>query len=83
VADLPSVYIAVGSTILGALAAVSDPGRKGAEATPDIFGDEVTLSERIAAILLTVLGLSTSEAQDIARRPLPHIELPANPFAQA
>lgn len=81
VADLPSVYIAVGSTILGALAAVSDPGRPGVEATPDVFGDEATLSERIAAILLTVLGLSTAEAQDIARRPLPHIELPANPFA--
>ncbi len=42
------------------------------------------LSVRIAAILLTILALTEEEAQDVARRPLPHLkELPANPFAQA
>ncbi|MGH6646634.1 TetR/AcrR family transcriptional regulator [Aquabacterium sp.] len=80
VADLPSVYIAVGSTILGGLAALSD--RTLPDHEPDILGDAQGLSVRIAAILLTILGLSTQEAQEIANRPLPQIELPANPFAQ-
>ncbi|RZI86531.1 MAG: TetR/AcrR family transcriptional regulator [Rubrivivax sp.] len=81
VVDLPSVYIAVGSTILGGLAALSDQTMP--DQGPDIFGDAQALSVRIAAILLTILGLSTAEAQDIASRPLPPIELPANPFSQA
>ena len=81
VKDLPSVYIAVGSTILGGLAALSDQAELNNE--PDIFGDPQTLSERIAAILLTILGLPKEEAQNIAARPLPHIELPANPFVQS
>lgn len=80
VGDLPSVYIAVGSTILGGLAALSDQADRGDE--PDIFGDAPALSKRIAAILLTILGLPKEEAQGIAGRPLPHIELPANPFTQ-
>jgi AcrR family transcriptional regulator len=81
VGDLPSVYIAVGSTILGGLAAMSDQAEHNQE--PDIFGDAQTLSKRIAAILLTILGLPKDEAQELANRPLPRIELPANPFAQA
>ncbi len=81
VGDLPSVYIAVGSTILGGLAALSDQAPP--DNAPDIFGDANALSVRIAAILLTILGLTAEEAQDVANRPLPHIELPANPFAQA
>lgn len=81
VADLPSVYIAVGSTILGGLAALSDQTRPDNE--PDIFSDAKTLSENIAAILLSILGLTKEEAREIANRPLPQIELPANPFAQA
>lgn len=81
VGDLPSVYVAVGSAILGGLAALSDQADPDHEA--DIFGDAQALSKRIAAILLTILGLPTEEAQDLASRPLPHIELPANPFAQA
>ncbi|RZL02145.1 MAG: TetR/AcrR family transcriptional regulator [Rubrivivax sp.] len=80
VVDLPSVYIAVGSTILGGLAALSDPAPPDQE--PDIFGDAQALAVRIAAILLGILGLSKEEAQDLASRPLPHVELPANPFAQ-
>lgn len=78
--DLPSVYIAVGSTIMGGLAAMSDQAEL--KHDPDIFGDAQALSKRIAAILLTILGLPKEEAQDLAGRPLPHIELPANPFAQ-
>lgn len=78
--DLPSVYIAVGSTILGGLAAMSDQAELSHE--PDVFGDAQTLSKRIAAILLTILGLPKDEAQELANRPLPQIELPANPFAQ-
>ena len=80
VSDLPSVYIAVGSTILGGLAALSDQAELNHE--PDVFGDPEALTKRIAAILLTILGLPMEEAQDLASRPLPHIELPANPFAQ-
>jgi AcrR family transcriptional regulator len=80
VSDLPSVYIAVGSTILGGLAALSDQAELKHE--PDVFGDPQALTQRIAAILLTVLGLPPEEAQAVASRPLPHIELPANPFAQ-
>lgn len=79
--DLPSVYIAVGSTIMGGLATLSDQAEFNHE--PDIFGDAQTLSKRIAAILLTILGLPKDEAQELANRPLPQIELPANPFAQA
>lgn len=84
VGDLPSVYIAMGSTILGGLAAVSDAALNTAKpgSTPDIFGDADALSVRVTAILLTILGLSKEEAQHIASRPLPQIELPANPFAQ-
>jgi len=82
VVDLPSTYISVGSTILGTLAAVSDPTRLDEESAQDFFGDAEALSERIAAILLNVLGLATAEAKKIACRPLPKIELPANPFAQ-
>jgi hypothetical protein len=40
------------------------------------------LAQRIAAILLCILDLPKVEAQDIACRPLPQIELPVNPFAQ-
>jgi len=79
--DLPSVYIAVGSTILGALAAVSDQAQPDRKNEADFFGNAETLSQRIAAILLTILGLTCEEAQDVASRPLPQIELPANPFA--
>lgn len=78
--DLPSVYIAVGSTILGGLAVMSDQAELNHE--PDVFGDAQTLAKRIAAILLTILGLPKDEAQELANRPLPQIELPANPFAQ-
>jgi len=80
VEDLPSVYIAVGSTILGGLAALSDQAELNHE--PDFFGDAQTLAKRIAAVLLTILGLPKDEAQELANRPLPQIELPANPFAQ-
>lgn len=83
VADMPSVYIAVGSTILGALAAISEQAQPDKEGEPDLVGDAHALSERIAAILLTILGVSHEEAHRIACRPLPQIELPANPFAQA
>ena len=79
--DLPSVYIAVGSTILGGLAAMSDQAELGQE--PDIFGDAQTLSKHIAAILLTILGVPKDEAHALANRPLPQIALPANPFAPA
>ncbi len=81
IGDLPSVYIAVGSTILGGLAALSDQAGQN-NAPDDIFGDAQALTKQIAAILLTILGLPKAEAQDVASRPLPHIELPANPFAQ-
>jgi AcrR family transcriptional regulator len=79
VGDLPSVYIAVGSTILGGLAALSDQSHVGTE--PDMFEDAKTLTERLAAIILTILGLSKEEALEVASRPLPKIELPSNPFA--
>lgn len=77
--DLPSVYIAVGSTIMGGLTALSELA--GRENEPDLFGDAQTLSKRIAALLLTILGLPKEEAHELANRPLPQIELPANPFA--
>ncbi len=79
--DLPSVYIAVGSTILGGLAALSDQAEHPHESA--IFGDAQALSKRIAAILLTLLGLPKDEAQSLAERPLPPVDLPANPFVQA
>jgi hypothetical protein len=84
VGDLPSVYIAVGSTILGGLAAMSDQAESPLEPghAPVMFGDTQTLAQRIAAILLSILGLPKEEAQDIASRPLPYIDLPANPFAR-
>lgn len=81
VADLPSAYIAAGSTILGALAAISDQTQAGQQNEPAPFGDAQTLPQRIAAMVLTILGLGRDEAHQIAGRPLPQIELPTNPFA--
>ncbi len=82
VGDMPSVYVAVGSTILGGLAALSDESQRNDNET-DIFGDPQAFSEKLAAILLTILGMSHEEAQAIATRPLPQIDLPANPFSLA
>lgn len=79
VEHLPSVYIAVGSTILGGLAALSDQSHVGTE--PDMFEDAKALTERLAAIILTILGLPKEEALKVACLPLPKIELPSNPFA--
>lgn len=86
-ADLPMTFVAVGSTILGALATELEVHRSAAQAVTPVqqpvhamLGDASDIPERIATILLTWLGLSVGEAQEIARRPLPVVELPPNPL---
>jgi len=74
--DLPSLVVAVGSTILGGLMAeVQLPQDSG-----DPFGTPEDLPEQVSATLLMTLGLPWPEAMEIASRPLPEVELPVNPF---
>jgi AcrR family transcriptional regulator len=81
-ADFTMTFVSVGSIILGALAVEVDALRltqKGQEAAVQ---DTQGLPERIATILLGLLGLAPQEAHKVARLPLPSIELPPNPFAE-
>lgn len=76
--DLPSLVVAVGSTILGGLMAeVTGPGH-----VDDPFGSPEDLPEKVSATLLVTLGLPWSEAWAIASRPLPAVELPVSPLGQ-
>lgn len=75
--DLASLVVAVGSTILGGLmaeATVSERAR-------DPFGSPDDLPEKISATLLVTLGLPWTEAWAVASRPLPAVDLPANPLS--
>lgn len=80
--DLPMTFVAVGSTILGAMAAELQVERARTEAQPliAVLGPSEDIPERVATILLTWLGLTPKEAHEIARRPLPVIALPPNPL---
>jgi len=72
--DLPMTFVAVGSTVLGALAAeveMQDPIQPGRETLATLLQGSAQIPERIALILLTLLGLDLAEAKEIANRPLP------------
>lgn len=75
--DLASLVVAVGSTILGGLMAEATAS----EHTNDPFGSPDDLPEKISATLLVTLGLPWTEAWAIASRPLPAVDLPANPLS--
>ena len=69
--DLPSLFIAVGGTILAGLTAEVEPApQEGAEP----FGDLADLPENMSAILLTTLGLSWLDAKEVATRPLRYLQ---------
>ena len=42
--------------------------------------DTKNIGERITVLVLQLLGLPAADAHEVARRPLPDIALPANPF---
>lgn len=82
--DLPMTLIAIGGTILSALTTeveLQRPASDENEMLPSMLGDIASIPERVATVLLTMLGLDLAEASEIARRPLPDIELPPNPLA--
>lgn len=74
--------ISVGGTVLGAIAMQLQFGSPG-ESGPDPFAESGfssgQLAERTAAKLLQTLGLTRSEAIEIAYHPLPATTLPAEP----
>lgn len=75
--DLASLVVAVGSTILGGLMAEATVS----EHADDPFGSPDDLPEKISATVLVTLGLPWAEAWAIASRPLPAVDLPANPLS--
>lgn len=75
--DLASLVVAVGSTILGGL--MAEVSRSERESDP--FGSPDDLPEKISATLLVTLGLPWAEAWAVASRPLPAVDLPANPLS--
>lgn len=82
--DLPMTFLAVGSTVLGALAAeveMQGPTHERRETLALLLQESGQIPERIAVVLLTMLGLDPAEAKEIANRPLPTVSLPANPLA--
>ncbi|WP_434382195.1 TetR/AcrR family transcriptional regulator [Melittangium boletus] len=75
--DPPMSFMAVGGTVLAVLSAQLHPGSLDASLTgrldlPVAPRDEVP--ERAAAMVMRMLGLSTAEAADLVRRPLPEAE---------
>lgn len=75
--DLPSLLVAAGGIIMGGLAAEVEPVQEGI----DPVGSPEDLPERISTTLLHALGLAWDDAAAVARRPLPPVSLPPNPFA--
>lgn len=75
--DLASLVVAVGSTILGGLMAEVTVS----EHADDPFGSPSDLPEKVSATVLVTLGLPWSQAWAIASRPLPAVDLPANPLS--
>lgn len=76
--DLPSLVVAVGSTILGGLMAEVTVSNH----ADDPFGSPPDLPEKVSATVLVTLGLPWAEAWAIASRPLPSVDLPISPLGQ-
>ena len=75
--------LTVGGTAAGAIAAELELAAEGATVRrmAKQLGFEVeSIPERAAAAALRVLGVPAAEADEIARRPLPEIELPHGPL---
>lgn len=74
VADPIVSYLAVGGAVMAAVAAVLElakagPAEQRAAETVGLSASD--LAERIAAVVLRMLGLSQAQSEQIARRPLP------------
>jgi AcrR family transcriptional regulator len=79
VADLLMSFVAVGGTTLGAISVGLQLGSVQGQhsATLKELGSNLErLPERTAAMALEALGLSRAEAEKIAHRPLPPVDLP-------
>lgn len=77
--DLPSLLVAAGGIILAGLGAEVEPVQQAI----DPVGSPEDLPERIATTVLHTLGLAWDDAVAVARRPLPAVSLPSNPFTPA
>jgi AcrR family transcriptional regulator len=78
--DPTATFVAVGSIVLGALAA--EVGLQAGHSLPaPLMKNTQDMGERISTLVLQLLGLPAMEANVVARRPLPDVQLPANPFA--
>ncbi|MGF6478510.1 AcrR family transcriptional regulator [Paraburkholderia sp. JPY419] len=78
VADPFIGYLAVGGTVLSAIAAELNyvaPGASAADMLKELGFSGEHFPERTAAMLLQILGLKRAEAEKIAARPLPIVEL--------
>lgn len=81
--DLAMTIIAVRGVMLSAIdvqARLSSP--QGVErGFASVLGEEVQeIPERAAAVILRLIGVTPEEADEIANRPLPDVELPPNPL---
>ncbi|MFZ5528756.1 MAG: TetR/AcrR family transcriptional regulator [Pseudomonadota bacterium] len=77
--DPAATFVAVGSIVLGALA--TEVELKAGRSLPfPMLQDTKNIGERITVLVLQLLGLPAADAHEVARRPLPDIALPANPF---
>jgi AcrR family transcriptional regulator len=77
VADPFIAFLAVGGTVLSAIAAELNfvaPGAPAADVLAELGFDGEHFPERTAAMLLQTLGLKRAEAERIATRPLPVVE---------
>jgi len=79
VADLPMTVVAIRGAVLSAVDAHTEPAIQVAaeRGLADLLGSRLqNIPERAAAVLLRMLGLDPEEAEEVACRPLPSIELP-------
>jgi AcrR family transcriptional regulator len=79
VADPLMSFVSVGGTALGAISIglqLGSPQGQQSAILKELGSDLVHLPERVAKMALEILGLGRAEAERIAYRPLPKMELP-------
>lgn len=78
--DDPAIaFVAIASMVMGGLALEVDYHKRGQPMIPGLDSTD-GLGERLATVALQLLGLPLKEAHAVARRPLPAVDLPQNPF---
>lgn len=77
--DPAATFVAVGSIVLGTLATEVELQAGGSLPFPALQ-DTQDIGQRVTVLVLQLLGLPLADAREVARRPLPDIALPANPF---